>query len=99
MDKENLTKWIKINQLETEINELSVKQENLRKKLRGLIRLMKGKNYHIIKGIKQDRLKIIWLGKDYWYHLPKQKSGEIDGDYIEKIISKFIDNILNGSVK
>ena len=87
-------KWNKsINQLETEIKELSQKQNNLKQRLRGLKRLMSGKNIHIIKGEKQNRLKIIWGKKDYWFHLPQTEDG-IDNGMVKKITSKFIDDIL-----
>tara|TARA_B100000315_G_scaffold18998_1_gene16774 strand:+ start:230 stop:529 length:300 start_codon:yes stop_codon:yes gene_type:complete len=93
-------KWNKsINQYETEIKELSQKQEHLQRRLRGLKRLMTGKNIHIIEGEKQDRLKILWMGKDYWFHLPKPKlGGKVDNGVVNKITSKFIDDILSGKV-
>ena len=91
-------KWDKsINQLETEIKELSQKQKNLKMRLRGLKRLVDGKNIHIIKGNRQNRLKIIWGKKDYWFHLPQTEVG-IDGGMVKKITSKFIDDILDGKI-
>ena len=94
-------KWDKsINQLETEIKELSQKQKNLTKRLRNLKRLMSGKNIYIIKGEKQNRLKILWMGKDFWFHLPKPKGddGVVDDGLVSKIKLKFIDEILSGKI-
>ncbi len=93
-------KWDKsINQLETEIKELSQKQKNLTKRLRNLKRLMSGKNIYIIKGEKQNRLKILWMGKDFWFHLPKPKlGGKVDDGVVGEITSKFIDDILSGEI-
>ena len=88
-----------INQYNTEIKDLSKKQKNLTKRLRGLKRLMDGKNIHIIEGEKQNRIKILWLGKSFWFHLPKTKlSGKVDDGVVIKITSKFIDDILCGKV-
>jgi len=67
----------KIKKYDTEIKELSQKQKNLTKRLRGLKRLMSGKNIYTIKGEKQNRLKILWLGKDFWFHLPNTEGGMV----------------------
>ena len=95
-------KWDKsINQLETEIKELSQKQKNLTKRLRNLKRLMSGKNIYTIKGEKQNRLKILWLGKDFWFHLPNTEGdgGKVDDGVVREIKSKFIDDILSGRIR
>ena len=93
-------KWDKsINQLETEIKELSQKQNILTKRLRNLKRLMSGKNIYLIKGEKYNRLKILWMGKDFWFHLPKPKLGvKVDDGVVGEITSKFIDDILSGEI-
>ena len=89
-----------INQYNTEIKDLSKKQKNLTKRLRGLKRLESGNNIHLIRGEKYDRLKILWLGKGYWFHLPKPKGdgGEVDDGLVSKIKLKFIDEILSGKI-
>ena len=95
----NKKKWNKyINQLETEIIELSKKQKNIQRRLRGLKRLMSGKNIHLVRGEKYDRLKILWLGKDYWFHLPNQTEGGKSDKIVDRITTKFIGDILNGKV-
>ena len=91
----------KIKKYDTEIKELSQKQKILTKRLRNLKRLMSGKNIYIIKGEKQNRLKILWLGKDYWFHLPNNTEGDdgvVDDGLVSKITSKFMDDILSGKI-
>jgi len=89
----------KIKEYDDEIKELTLKQKNLQKRVRGLKRLKSGNNIHFISDGKQDRYKILWLGKSYWYHLPKPKLGGEKGDegYF-KIMSKFLDDILSGRI-
>jgi hypothetical protein len=90
----------KIKKYDTKIKELSLKQKNLTKRLRGLKRLESGNNIHLIRGEKYDRLKILWLGKGYWFHLPKPKGDEgvVDDGVVSKITSKFMDDILSGKI-
>jgi hypothetical protein len=91
----------KIKKYDTEIKELSQKQNILTKRLRNLKRLMSGKNIYIIKGEKYNRLKILWMGKDFWFHLPKPKGdgGKVDDGVVREIKSKFIDDILSGRIR
>ena len=84
----------KIKEYDDEIKELTLKQKNLQKRVRGLKRLKSGNNIHFISDGKQDRYKILWLGKSYWFHLPKH-------DYeksVMKIRSDFINKILQGEI-
>jgi len=106
-DTMNHSKWnkpikqyeTKIKKYDTKIKELSLKQKNLTKRLRGLKRLESGNNIHLIRGEKYDRLKILWLGKGYWFHLPKPKlGGKVDDGVVGEITSKFIDDILSGEI-
>ena len=103
----NQSKWnkpikqyeTKIKKYDTEIKELSQKQNILTKRLRNLKRLMSGKNIYLIKGEKYNRLKILWMGKDFWFHLPKPKlGGKVDDGVVGEITSKFIDDILSGEI-
>ena len=78
--------------LEKEISELTDKLYELKVGYRGVNRLIDGKNIHIIKGKKQNRLKIIWGYKFYWFHIPtgvdiKKRSEELTDQFIDDILS------------
>ena len=85
----------KLNKMEEEISELTDKLGELKLRYRGVKRLIDGKNFHIIRGSRQNRLKINWRGKSFWFHLPHQDYDKVSRNKL----NEFIDNILNGSVK
>jgi hypothetical protein len=85
----------KLNKMEEEISELTDKLGELKLRYRGVKRLIGGRNFHIILGGRQNRLKINWRGKSFWFHLPHQDYDKVSRNKL----NEFIDNILNGSVK
>jgi len=99
-DNMSKNKWDKyLNQLKTEITELSEKEKDLQRRFRELKRLMSGKNTHLIRGEKYDRIKILWSGKDYWFHIPNHtESGKLE-KVVDRIRTKFIGDILNGKIR
>jgi|TARA_B100001971_G_C18023722_1_gene448829 hypothetical protein len=80
--------------MEKEISELTDNLDELKVRYRGVNRLIDGKNIHIIKGEKQNRLKIIFKGKSFWFHLPFNKYEKS----VMKIRSDFINKILQGEI-
>ena len=83
-------KWDnKLNKMESEISELTDKLGELKLRYRGVKRLIDGKNFHIIKGSRQNRLKINWRGKSFWFHLPHHNYDKVSRNKI----NEFIDNI------
>jgi len=88
-------KWDnKLNKMESEISELTDKLGELKLRYRGVKRLIDGRNFHIILGERQNRLKINWRGKSFWFHL-LQHNYE---DSVVKIHSDFINKILRGEI-
>ena len=89
-------KWDnKLNKMEDEISELTDKLGELKLRYRGVKRLINGKNFHIILGGRQNRLKINWRGKSFWFHLPHHNYE----DSVVKIHSDFINKILRGDIR
>ena len=83
-------KWDnKLNKMESEISELTDKLGELKLRYRGVKRLIDGKNFHIILGGRQNRLKINWRGKSFWFHLPHHNYDKVSRNKI----NEFIDNI------
>ena len=88
-------KWDnKLNKMESEISELTDKLGELKLRYRGVKRLIDGRNFHIILGERQNRLKINWRGKSFWFHLPHNYE-----DSVVKIHSDFINKILRGDIR
>jgi len=89
-------KWDnKLNKMEDEISELTDKLNELKLRYRGVKRLIDGRNIHIIIGGRQNRLKINWRGKSFWFHLPHEDYE----DSVMKIRSDFINKILRGEIR
>ena len=85
----------KLNKMEDEISELTDKLRELKLRYRGVKRLIDGRNFHIILGGRQNRLKINWRGKSFWFHLPHEDYE----DSVMKIRSDFINKILRGDIR
>ena len=85
----------KLNKMEEEISELTDKLGELKLRYRGVKRLIDGRNFHIILGGRQNRLKIYWRGKSFWFHLPHEDYE----DSVMKIRSDFINKILRGEIR
>ena len=85
----------KLNKMESEISELTDKLGELKLRYRGVKRLIDGRNFHIILGERQNRLKINWRGKSFWFHLPHHNYD----DSVVKIHSDFINKILRGEIQ
>ena len=85
----------KLNKMESEISELTDKLGELKLRYRGVKRLIDGRNFHIILGERQNRLKINWRGKSFWFHLPHQNYE----DSVMNIRSDFINKILRGDIR
>ena len=85
----------KLNKMEGEISELTDKLGELKLRYRGVKRLIDGRNFHIILGGRQNRLKINWRGKSFWFHLPHHNYE----DSVVKIHSDFINKILRGEIR
>jgi hypothetical protein len=81
--------------MEDEISELTDKLRELKLRYRGVKRLIDGRNFHIILGGRQNRLKINWRGKSFWFHLPHEDYE----DSVMKIRSDFINKILRGEIR
>jgi hypothetical protein len=81
--------------MEGEISELKDKLGELKLRYRGVKRLIDGRNFHIILGGRQNRLKINWRGKSFWFHLPHHDYE----DSVMKIRSDFINKILRGDIR
>ena len=89
-------KWDnKLNKMEDEISELTDKLRELKLRYRGVKRLIDGRNFHIILGGRQNRLKINWRGRSFWFHLPHQDYE----DSVMNIRSDFINKILRGDIR
>ena len=89
-------KWDnKLNKMEDEISELTDKLRELKLRYRGVKRLIDGRNFHIILGGRQNRLKINWRGKSFWFHLPHEDYE----DSVMKIRSDFINKILRDEIR
>jgi hypothetical protein len=89
-------KWDnKLNKMEDEISELTDKLNELKLRYRGVKRLIDGRNFHIILGGRQNRLKINWRGKSFWFHLPHQDYE----DSVMNIRSDFINKILRDEIR
>ena len=89
-------KWDnKLNKMEDEISELTDKLNDLKLRYRGVKRLIDGRNFHIILGGRQNRLKINWRGKSFWFHLPHQDYE----DSVMNIRSDFINKILRDEIR
>ena len=85
----------KLNKIEDEISELTDKLNELKLRYRGVKRLIEGRNFHIILGGRQNRLKINWRGKSFWFHLPHEDYE----DSVMKIRSDFINKILRDEIR
>jgi hypothetical protein len=85
----------KLNKMVGEISELEDKLGELKLRYRGVKRLIDGRNFHIILGERQNRLKINWRGKSFWFHLPHEDYE----DSVMKIRSDFINKILRGDIR
>ena len=85
----------KLNKMESEISELTDKLGELKLRYRGVKRLIDGRNSHIILGERQNRLKINWRGKSFWFHLPHEDYE----DSVMNIRSDFINKILRGDIR
>ena len=85
----------KLNKMEGEISELKDKLGELKLRYRGVKRLIDGRNFHIILGGRQNRLKINWRGKSFWFHLPHEDYE----DSVMNIRSDFINKILRGEIR
>ena len=85
----------KLNKMVGEISELEDKLGELKLRYRGVKRLIDGRNFHIILGGRQNRLKINWRGKSFWFHLPHEDYE----DSVMKIRSDFINKILRGDIR
>ena len=85
----------KLNKIEDEISELTDKLRELKLRYRGVKRLIEGRNFHIILGGRQNRLKINWRGKSFWFHLPHHNYE----DSVMKIRSDFINKILRDEIR
>ena len=79
----------KLNKMEGEISELTDELGELKLRYRGVKRLIDGRNFHIILGGRQNRLKINWRGKSFWFHLPHHNYDKVSRNKI----NEFIDNI------
>ena len=83
-------KWDnKLNKMESEISELTDKLGELKLRDRGVKRLIDGRNFHIILGGRQNRLKINFRGRSFWFHLPHHNYDKVSRNKI----NEFIDNI------
>ena len=85
----------KLNKIEDEISELTDKLNELKLRYRGVKRLIEGRNFHIILGGRQNRLKINWRGKSFWFHLPHHNYE----DSVMNIRSDFINKILRDEIR
>lgn len=91
-----IKKWDKgLNKMESEISELTDRLSELKVRYRGVKRLMDNKNIHLIKGNRQNRLKINWRGKSFWYHLPLRYD-DVD---VSNRVDEFIDKVLSGKIR
>jgi hypothetical protein len=81
--------------MESEISELTDRLSELKVRYRGVKRLMDNKNIHLIKGNRQNRLKINWRGKSFWYHLPLRYD-DVD---VSNRVDEFIDKVLSGKIR
>jgi hypothetical protein len=89
-------KWDnKLNKIEDEISELTDKLNELKLRYRGVKRLIDGRNFHIILGGRQNRLKINWRGNSFWFHLPHHNYE----DSVMNIRSDFINKILRDEIR
>ena len=85
-----LSNWEKyISEMEKLISEITDELDEYKQKYRGVKRLIDGKNFHIILGNRQNRLKINWRGKSFWFHLPHHNYDKVSRNKI----NEFIDNI------
>jgi len=91
----------KIEELETEIEDLSHKQKNLQRRYKVIKGLMGGKYTYIQKSTENwSRLRIDWEGNNF-FHIPHPNQGRVitlDDDRVKKVITKFINNVLDGKV-
>ena len=91
-----LSNWEKyISEMENLISEITEELDEYKEKYRGVKRLIDGKNFHIIRGSRQNRLKINWRGKSFWFHLPHEDYE----DSVMNIRSDFINKILRGEIR
>jgi hypothetical protein len=91
-----LSNWEKyISEMENLISEITEELDEYKEKYRGVKRIIDGKNFHIIRGSRQNRLKINWRGKSFWFHLPHQDYE----DSVMKIRSDFINKILRDEIR
>jgi len=91
-----IKKWDKgLNKMESEISELTDRLSELKVRYRGVKRLMDNKNIHLIKGNRQNRLKINWRGNSFWYHLPLRYD-DVD---VSNRVDEFIDKVLSGKIR
>ena len=84
-----------LSKMESEISELTDRLSELKVRYRGGKRLMDNKNIHLIKGNRQNRLKINWRGKSFWYHLPLRYD-DVD---VSNRVDEFIDKVLSGKIR
>ena len=84
-----------LSKMESEISELTDRLSELKVRYRGVKRLMDNKNIHLIKGNRQNRLKINWRGKSFWYHLPLRYD-DVD---VSNRVDEFIDKVLSGKIR
>ena len=97
-----LKKWDKhLTKLENEIEDLSHKQKILQRRYKVLKGLMGGKYTYIQKSTENwSRLRIDWEGNNF-FHIPHPNQGRVitlDDDRVKKVITKFINNVLDGKV-
>jgi hypothetical protein len=97
-----LKKWDKhLTKLENEIEDLSHKQKILQRRYKVLKGLMGGKYTYIQKSTENwSRLRIDWVGNNF-FHIPHPNQGRVitlDDDRVKKVITKFINNVLDGKV-
>ena len=84
-----------LSKMESEISELTDRLSELKVRYRGVKRLMDNKNIHLIKGNRQNRLKINWRGKSFWYHL-HLRYDDVD---VSNRVDEFIDKVLSGKIR
>jgi len=97
-----LKKWDKhLTKLENEIEDLSHKQKILQRRYKVLKGLMGGKYTYIQKSTENwSRLRIDLDGSNF-FHISHPNQGRVinlDDDRVKKVITKFINNVLDGKI-
>ena len=95
-------RWDKyLTKLENEIEDLSYKQKNLKKRLKVMKGLMDGKYTYIQKSTENwSRLRVDLDGSTF-FHISHPNQGKVislDDGRVKRVITKFINNVLGGKV-